>query len=171
MRQRLPGCSGRTPVWMIAQPNYQRRRICDWSCENDLGYLCSGINVTPGKTWMRTRLSADRVLLSDFDRWDNVIRGEYVYENDDDAYEWDEHVRHILQIGELDPIPGLETGWPKPLLKDIVRSWTRVFDTSKTKTIQGAFEQLTVSDVVDVVHGPLSTTQYSATGSLPTSLL
>jgi hypothetical protein len=154
MRERLPGYGGRTPIWMIAKPNHQRRRLCDWSCQTDLGYLCSRIHITPGKTWMRIRLPAERVLLSDFDRWDNVIRGEYVAENEEDACDWDEHVRRTFQIGEYDFIPGLETGWPTPLLKDIVRSWTRVFDTSRATTIQGAFEHLTLADVTDLVEGP-----------------
>jgi hypothetical protein len=141
-----------TPIWMIAKPNHQRRRLCDWSCQTDLGYLCNRIHVTPGKTWMRVRLSTDRVLLSDFDRWDNVIRGEYVAQNEEDGYGWDEHVRRTFQIGEFDFIRGLETGWPTPLLKDIVRSSTRVFDTSKAKSIQGSFGHLTESDVVEVAR-------------------
>ena len=162
MRERLPESTGRTPIWMIAKPNFQRRRICDWRCQTNVGNLCGGVHVTPGKTWMRVRLPADRVLLSDFDRWENVIQGQYVPENEDDAYEWDDHVRRTFRLGAFEPIPDIETGWPKSLLRNVIRSWSRVFDTANATTIQGSFERLVLWDVCALVDGPPSTQGDSA---------
>ena len=101
---------------MVAKPDYRPSQICDWTCANERGDLCNETNVTPGKVWMRLRVDAGRVLLSNLDRWNLVLRREYVPNDEADRAEWDGRVRRSLRLDQHVPIPPADSTWPAPLV-------------------------------------------------------
>ena len=158
MRDRLPGTTGRVPIWLTTKPTLQRRRLCTWSCAGATAGrwpLCNLAHITPGKTWMRLSLPAERVLLSDFELWDRyVIRGRYVPEDADDEARWERRVGRRLGLVHGAAIPPVERSWPDGLIAELIGSWPRIFDVLDAASVQGAFERLDRPDVKDIVHGP-----------------
>ena len=105
MRSRVPGATGRPPIWLTVVPMVTRVDVCDWSCAR-YGNLCSKLHITPGKDWLQLSVPANRTLVSDFDLWNRfVVQYRYVPENDDDADSWDRRVRRVLKVGRAEPTP------------------------------------------------------------------
>ena len=155
MRSRVPGATGRPPIWSMVVPMVTRVDVCDWSCTR-YGNLCSKLHITPGKDWLQLSVPANRTLVSDFDLWNRfVVQYRYVPENDDDADRWDRRVRRVLKVGRAEPTPTVSAGWPESLVRATIASWSRVFDVAPGRPAQCAVEALYHDDVIEVLPAPL----------------
>jgi hypothetical protein len=134
MKERLPSCSGRYPVWAWYHPKPDLRYA---------GFLPRG---TPGVR-IEFVASVDRILLSDFDAWHAVLNSSYLAldETEDEAFD-----RFLTERGTFhEQLP--------PNLQDKVRgSWHRIFDleamwasgyASLARYIQAVIEEVRLEEV------------------------
>lgn len=148
MSERIGG-NGSAPTWMIVRPNYSLRRMCDWQCVLAGEDFCGGMHVTPGKVWLSIRVPSDRVLTSDFDRWNAVLATGYVGSSEADCEAWARRVD--LEAVEAS---GRLASWPASLRTEAEQTWDRVFDTKAATTVQGALWQIEPNDLVAAIDGP-----------------
>ncbi|MHB8463380.1 MAG: DUF3841 domain-containing protein [Acidimicrobiales bacterium] len=155
MRERVAGATGRPLVWLNVAPPLGRDELCDWSCSRS-GDVCDKTHLTPGKTLLRVMVPADRVLLSDFELWDQyVVRYQYVPTDSDDAARWDRRIRRALGVQRADPTPRVSSAWPDRLIHDLTTSWSRIFEVRPGRSTQGTVERVDQSEVVDALPPPL----------------
>lgn len=140
------------PIWAWYKWEGKRKR-CDLRCG---GYAKRG---TP-MVQMEIQIDSDRLLLSDFDRWVNVLNKAYIVE---DESEWDRMDEEIERLGtdsyrlftELVNDTRL-----LPLKEKIMDTWQTVFqlDTHMEswdspldkRSVQATFWELRMEDVVKV---------------------
>ncbi len=137
MRRRLPGCSGRLPVWAWYRPKPDLRRS---------GHLERGV---PGIR-LELLVSADRVLLSDFDAWHCVLNRWYLALTEEERARWESRLPRGYRPGDRLPLE---------LEREMEASWERIFDlellaasewAAGGQRVQAALERIDLADVVGV---------------------
>jgi len=102
---------------------------------------------------MEVEIAADRVLLSAYGAWHFVLNHSYLPHTTDDTEgeaESDAWDREITAAGasRIRPLP-------EPWRSRMTTSWECIFDVvdlSETNTIQACFEELRLTDVLEVKH-------------------
>jgi hypothetical protein len=147
MRRRLPPSRARFPWWGWYRWEGTRRARPD---------LRAGGHLRKGQRGVRLELeiAAERVLLSDFEKWHFVLSNWYLSEDEADD---DQFSRQTKQAGHRH-----DDRWPEPLRSKVLASWERIFDLTagapgwfaktSTRSIQATFWELRYRDVRDVTH-------------------
>lgn len=142
------------PIWAWYKWEGKHKR-CDLRCG---GYAKRG---TP-MVQMEIQIDSDRLLLSDFDRWVNVLNKAYIVE---DESEWDRMDKELERLGTdsyyLFTEPVTDTRL-LPLKEKIMDTWQTVFqlDTHMEswdypldkRSVQATFWELRMEDVVKAEH-------------------
>jgi hypothetical protein len=137
MKKRLPGCSGRFPLWAWYKPRPDLRRS---------GHLERG---TPGVR-LELLVPASRVLLSDFDAWHCVLNRWHLSLTEEEDARWESRLPKGYR-------PGSEL--PPELERELRASWERIFDlelvaksgwVAKEQWVQAVLERIELADVVGV---------------------
>ncbi len=137
MKLRVPGYSGRYPIWawLIPKPD-----LCRTAC------------LAPGEKGVRIEVIVpqERVLLSDFYAWHVVLNQGYLALSDKEDQEWE------LKTDRL--------GWNEKqrsghLRRELEKSWERIFDVEALRAsgwsgtgscIQATVEEIYLDEVVNV---------------------
>ncbi len=140
MQLRIPGATGRFPIWAWAWPMPDLRRTA---------------HLPPGTPGVRIEFVAPRsaVLLSDFDAWHQVLNHAYLALTEAEADAWESRAGRGRFVSALSP----------SLQAEIEESWTRIFDLpallaapewhgghAERQFIQATIEELPVTDVRSV---------------------
>ncbi len=141
-RQRIPGATGRYPIWAFARIKRSDLAInCRWAARS-----------FPSSMLLTCRLPRSQVLLSEYDTWHVVLNNGYLDANDDpDAMDqwWAEAERRYGTAAHHSP-------YPPSLQAELEASWPRVFDVDHWREfynpyVQATFEVLTLEQVVRAV--------------------
>jgi hypothetical protein len=156
MYQRVPGYSGRYPVWVWA-----RIRRYDL-----LSSVRHAARASSGEVLLTLRIPRERVLLTDFDAWHYVLNGGAsppltcpgcgtVQCDDLDCVDswfdnwWDGWDRRIPRTGDGQRAPWWT--WPPVLRAELFDSWQALFTPPRRLAVQGCVELIETEWVRDAV--------------------
>ena len=137
MRQRLSIYNGGYPLWGWYRPKPDLRHTAH------LSKGVSGVRI-------EIQIPASRVLLSDLERWHDVLNNCYLSRSETEDLEWERKAGHGTVRRENIPVD---------LRKEIEKSWEHIFDLESARDpgwektnyrIQATFERLHLKEVINV---------------------